>query len=132
MYRHHISEEIVVRLTAMSKVIDISLPGNTHWNVPRAPNPRRSLLDKMKKHLITERGKNDLAVFVLQGMGGVGKTEAAIVFATENQDRFVVIDRDQGNLLTESAFVASSMSMLATDKALKKGSPRSQECKYLP
>jgi predicted ABC-type ATPase len=48
----------------------------------------------MKKYLITERRKKDISVFVLQGMGGAGKSEAAMVFATENQDRFVSIDRD--------------------------------------
>lgn len=64
--------------------------------MPRAPNPlftgRRPLLDKMKKYLITERGKSDLSVFVLQGIGGAGKSEATIKFATENRDRFVPAD----------------------------------------
>jgi hypothetical protein len=84
----------MIRPTTVSIVIDVSLSGNTYWNVPRARNPRRSLLDNMKKYLITERRKKDISVFVLQGMGGAGKSEAAMVFATENQDRFVSIDRD--------------------------------------
>jgi len=84
----------VTRPAAILTVADVSLPGNTYWNVPRAPNPlftgRRSLLEKMKKHLIIERDAGDLTVFVLQGIGGAGKSEAAIKFATENQDRFVL------------------------------------------
>jgi hypothetical protein len=53
---------------------------------------RRSLLDEMKKHLITERDQKDLSVFVLQGIGGAGKSEAAIKFATEQQDRSVAAE----------------------------------------
>jgi hypothetical protein len=73
-----------------------SLPGNTHWNVPRAPNPlftgRQRLLNTMKDHLITEPKKKDLSVFVLQGIGGAGKSEVAIKFAAEHQDRCVSRD----------------------------------------
>jgi hypothetical protein len=43
----------------------------------------------MKDDLIAVPDKNDRPVFVLQGIGGAGKSEAAIKFATENQDRFV-------------------------------------------
>jgi hypothetical protein len=72
--------------------------GNTHWNVPRAPNPlftgRQDLLDSMKDHLITAPKKKDRPVFVLQGIGGAGKSEAAIKFATENQDRFDFSDQN--------------------------------------
>jgi MinD superfamily P-loop ATPase len=44
----------------------------------------------MKNHLITESGKKDLSVFVLQGYGGTGKSEVTVKFATDNQDKFVV------------------------------------------
>ncbi|KAH0046431.1 hypothetical protein KCU78_g59, partial [Aureobasidium melanogenum] len=73
---------------------------NIHWNVPRAPNPlftgRQALMDDMKKHLIAEPKKNDRPVFVLQGIGGAGKSEAAIKFATENQDKLVSSHTDTG------------------------------------
>lgn len=46
-------------------------------------------MDDMKKHLISEPKKNDRPVFVLQGIGGAGKSEAAIKFATVNQDKLV-------------------------------------------
>jgi hypothetical protein len=41
----------------------------------------------MKKHLVTNPQKKDRPVFVLQGIGGAGKSEAAIKFAKDNQDR---------------------------------------------
>ncbi|KAK6001655.1 hypothetical protein QM012_002145 [Aureobasidium pullulans] len=66
--------------------------GNTHWIVPRRPNSlfmgRRELLNDMTQHLVTESKKNDRSVFVLQGMGGAGKSEVAIKFAAENRDNF--------------------------------------------
>jgi signal recognition particle GTPase len=46
----------------------------------------------MKKHLVSQPRKKDLSVFVLQGIGGAGKSETAIKFATENQHRFVPDD----------------------------------------
>jgi hypothetical protein len=44
----------------------------------------------MKDHLITDRGKKDLSVFVLQDYGGAGKSEVAIKFATDFQNKFVL------------------------------------------
>lgn len=77
--------------TYSSTVINVSSPGNTYWNVPRAPNPlftgRRDLLNIMKNHLVTVPKKEDRPVFVLQGIGGAGKSETAVKFATEFQDR---------------------------------------------
>jgi hypothetical protein len=59
--------------------------------VPRAPNllftGRQDLLDSMKNHLVTAPEKKDRPIFVLQGIGGAGKSEAAIKFAADNQDR---------------------------------------------
>ncbi|KAH0278235.1 Lipoxygenase, partial [Aureobasidium melanogenum] len=79
----------VVPVTA---VAGLPRTGNAHWNVPRAPNPlftgRQGLLIDMKKHLVIEPAKNDRPVFVLQGIGGAGKSEAAVRFAMENQDNF--------------------------------------------
>ncbi|KAI4723751.1 purine and uridine phosphorylase [Aureobasidium sp. EXF-10728] len=79
----------VVPLTAVAELPIIEI---THWNVPRAPNPlftgRESLLGKMEKHLINASLKKDRPVFVLQGIGGAGKSEAAIKFATKHQDKF--------------------------------------------
>ncbi|KAG9524255.1 purine and uridine phosphorylase, partial [Aureobasidium melanogenum] len=73
-------------------IVQLPQLGNTYWSVPRAPNPlftgRESLLEDMKKHLVTREQKNDRPVFVLQGIGGAGKSEAAIKFATDNQDNF--------------------------------------------
>lgn len=96
----------------MSSFIDVTSPGNTFWKVPHAPNPlftgRRSLLDKMKHHLITAPEKEDRPVFVLQGMGGAGKSEVAAKFAAENRDRSVPTDQDQRYILIESASGASS------------------------
>ncbi|KAI4722832.1 purine and uridine phosphorylase [Aureobasidium sp. EXF-10727] len=90
-------------------VAELPSTGNTHWNVPRAPNPlftgRQSLLDDMKKHLITDFLKKDRPVFVLQGIGGAGKSEAAIKFAAQNQDNFwgiFWIDADNLQSLEES------------------------------
>ncbi|TIA15952.1 purine and uridine phosphorylase [Aureobasidium pullulans] len=78
----------VLPLTA---VTELPSTGNTHWNVPRTPSPlfagRESLLRSMKKHLIVKPGTN-CPVFVLEGIGGAGKSEAAIKFATEFQDSF--------------------------------------------
>jgi nucleoside phosphorylase len=72
-------------------VVQLPQLGNTLSNVPRAPNAlftgRQSLLDDMKKHLVTNPQKKDRPVFVLQGIGGAGKSEAAIKFAKDNQDR---------------------------------------------
>jgi hypothetical protein len=48
----------------------------------------------MKDHLITAPKKKDRPVFVLQGIGGAGKSEAAIKFATENQVRFDFSDQN--------------------------------------
>jgi MinD superfamily P-loop ATPase len=48
----------------------------------------------MEKQLIIERDKTDISVFVLQGIGGAGKSETAIRFAIEFQDRSVPIDRN--------------------------------------
>jgi hypothetical protein len=41
----------------------------------------------MKNHLVTAPEKKDRPIFVLQGIGGAGKSEAAIKFAANNQDR---------------------------------------------
>jgi len=62
----------------------------------------------MKKHLITERDTENLPVFVLQGIGGAGKSEVAIKFAAENKDRFVLADWILRQLLIESASGVSS------------------------
>ncbi|KAG9532313.1 purine and uridine phosphorylase, partial [Aureobasidium melanogenum] len=73
-------------------VMQLPQLGNTLSNVPRAPNAlftgRQSLLDDMKRHLVTNPQKKDRPVFVLQGIGGAGKSEAAIKFAKDNQDSF--------------------------------------------
>lgn len=61
----------------------------------------------MRDHLIVEPKKKNRSVFVLQGIGGAGKSEVAVQFAIENQDRFVLADRAKLYLLTESAFGAS-------------------------
>lgn len=55
----------------------------------------------MKEHLIIERNTGDLTVFVLQGIGGAGKSEAAIKFATDNQHRFVPASHNEQHLLTD-------------------------------
>ncbi|KAG9795848.1 Lipoxygenase, partial [Aureobasidium melanogenum] len=82
----------LLSVVPLTDVTELPHTGNTHWNVPRAPNPlftgRQALMNDMKKHLIAEPKKNDRPVFVLQGIGGAGKSEAAIKFATENQDNF--------------------------------------------
>lgn len=61
--------------------------------MPRAPNPlftgRQTLLNDMKKHLTPGPKNSDRPVFVLQGIGGAGKSEAAIKFATEYQEKLV-------------------------------------------
>ncbi|TIA16626.1 purine and uridine phosphorylase [Aureobasidium pullulans] len=67
--------------------------GNTHWNVPRMLSPlftgRELLLKHMSEHLVPESdAKSPCRVFVLHGIGGAGKSEAAIKFATENQHSF--------------------------------------------
>jgi hypothetical protein len=51
---------------------------------------RQALLESMKDYLITDRGKKDLSVFVLKGYGGAGKSEVAIKFATDFQNKFVL------------------------------------------
>ncbi|KAG9668634.1 purine and uridine phosphorylase, partial [Aureobasidium melanogenum] len=82
----------LLSVVPLTDVAELPHTGNTHWNVPRAPNPlftgRQALMVDMKKHLIAEAKKNDRPVFVLQGIGGAGKSEAAIKFATDNQDNF--------------------------------------------
>ncbi|KAH0277547.1 Lipoxygenase, partial [Aureobasidium melanogenum] len=82
----------LLSIVPLTDVAELPHTGNTHWNVPRAPNPlftgRQALMNDMKKHLIAKPNKNDRPVFVLQGIGGAGKSEAAIKFATENQDNF--------------------------------------------
>jgi hypothetical protein len=103
MWLRHFFHMTTIRPTAALTVIDVSIPGtavdvspprNIYWNVPRAPSSmftgRQALLERMKNHLITECGKKDHSVFVLQGYGGAGKSEVAIKFATDNQDKFVV------------------------------------------
>jgi hypothetical protein len=84
----------VINVSVLGTGVDVSPPRNTYWNVPRAPSfmftGRQALLERMKNHLITESGKKDLSVFVLQGYGGTGKSEVAVKFATDNQDKFVV------------------------------------------
>jgi hypothetical protein len=77
----------------MSTVTDVFSLGNTYWNVPCAPNPlftgRRSLLDEMKKYLTPEPDNRDPSVFVIQGIGGAGKSETAVKFAAENLKKYV-------------------------------------------
>lgn len=102
MCLRHFVQTNVARQTARSKIIDVSSPGNIHWNVPHAPNPlftgRQDLLTRMKDHLVIAPDKNDRSVFVLQGIGGAGKSEVAIKFATENQDRCVTSGFISGKL----------------------------------
>ncbi|CAD0096230.1 unnamed protein product [Aureobasidium vineae] len=102
----------IVGSTMIPRFADRALSGNTYWNVPRAPNPlftgRQSLFDDMKKHLITKSSKKDRPVFVLQGIGGAGKSEAAIKFAAQTQDKSVLSDERCRKWLTELAFGASS------------------------
>jgi len=50
---------------------------------------RELLLKHMSEHLVPESdAKSPCRVFVLHGIGGAGKSEAAIRFATENQHRY--------------------------------------------
>ncbi|THZ29302.1 purine and uridine phosphorylase [Aureobasidium pullulans] len=84
--------------------------GNTHWNVPRMLSPlftgRELLLKHMSEHLVPESdAKSPCRVFVLHGIGGAGKSEAAIRFATENQHSFwgiFWIDADNGQSIQQS------------------------------
>jgi hypothetical protein len=75
-------------------------PDNRHWLVPRRSNPlftgQSQLRTKLKEQLLPDiagfNEREDSKVFVLHGIGGVGKSEICIKFAEEHRKWLVHAD----------------------------------------
>ena len=73
---------------------------NRHWLVPRRSNPlftgQSGLRTKLKGQLLSAASSShaleDSKVFVLYGIGGVGKSEVCIKFAEEHREWLVHAD----------------------------------------
>lgn len=71
---------------------DLSV-GNVHWNVPRSSNTlftgRDALLERIKSAI--QNDTLEQSVFVITGLGGLGKSEVCLRIAHEMRQMYVAL-----------------------------------------
>ena len=79
--------------------ISLFCTGEQHWNIHQPVNNfhgRKQILQSLQDHL------HQRSVVVLTGMGGIGKTQIAAMFAKNNLDKFSKICWVNGSNLCKS------------------------------
>lgn len=82
----------MLRLMADIKRDSVVSSVKQHHHLPYAANPqfwgRKNALEHIGKALDPSRNRGKLQSFALYGMGGVGKTQIALQFATSSRSKF--------------------------------------------